>query len=883
MTKITQLPVITQLSNASTFLVVDNGQSKQLTYKFLSDNLTGPIGPQGLQGPQGPQGDVGPQGPQGAPGAKGDPGLTFILNTATGVRLGGVKIGANISITSDGTISAQNSFVLNTASSSVLGGIIVGNNLAIDKNGVLSGVATPLTTATLSTLGGIKLDSNNFYSLPDGTLQLTHGPLVSNTSNTISIVGDAVNGTVGNPQTASWKFTEGIMAMLPGLHFANDLVGVTISITGPFSYSDVASTYTSQIIAATPITSGANAGQFNVAWNPGIPAQYNTVVQGAANNSTFIVTNLGTQAYVMNGVNNASIYVVSGDTYKFQVSATGNPFYIKTQPSIGTGNAYNNGVTNNGTDTGLISWTVPVDAPNILYYQCSLHPQMGGVINVVPPGTPADSTYRNVTASYQVATPWTTNYNQSIISTVSNTLNVGGLLNVTGQISAATTNNIVPFYYPSQGTFPTASTVAGAVSMSDTDGRLYFAHGGSWQALANLNDVTLSASTATFTQLGGVKIGAGIGISADGTISVTTGSFALQTATTVILGGVKVDGTSIVINGNGVISAPGAQLASFTVQTNLPSGGGALSYNPSFGQFTYTPPNLSAFLTAITGQQVTAALGYTPYHQLSDITGALGYTPLQASSVSAATAASSATATLTYNPSSGVFTLYPAIPYTLPLASNTVLGGVKIDGTTISIDGLGVISANSNYTLPTASTSVLGGVKIDGTTISISNGIIRSNYTNYTLPTASTSVLGGVKIDGTSITINAGTGVISANYTLPTASQSTLGGVKIDGTTIVINNGVVTAINQGGNSYILPTASTTVLGGVKVDNSTIGINGSGVISTLATATQTLTPGAQPGSPVPGMLAVANGTTWNPNNDGLQHLMVYINGAWSKVV
>lgn len=62
------------------------------------------------------------------------------------------------------------------------------------------------------------------------------------------------------------------------------------------------------------------------------------------------------------------------------------------------------------------------------------------------------------------------------------------------------------------------------------------------------------------------------------------------------------------------------------------------------------------------------------------------------------------------------------------------------------------------YVLPTASTSTLGGVKVDGSTVTISNGTISAKQ--YSLPTASTSALGGVKVDGSSITISSG--VISA-------------------------------------------------------------------------------------------------------------------------
>jgi hypothetical protein len=109
---------------------------------------------------------------------------------------------------------------------------------------------------------------------------------------------------------------------------------------------------------------------------------------------------------------------------------------------------------------------------------------------------------------------------------------------------------------------------------------------------------------------------------------------------------------------------------------------------------------------------------------------------------------------LTY--ANGILTFTP-YAYTLPIATHTTLGGVKVDGTTIVSDN-GMLSAT--YTLPTASTTVKGGAYIDGTTITISPvGVISAN-TSYTLPTASTSILGGVKIDGTSIQIN-GSGTIS--------------------------------------------------------------------------------------------------------------------------
>ena len=70
--------------------------------------------------------------------------------------------------------------------------------------------------------------------------------------------------------------------------------------------------------------------------------------------------------------------------------------------------------------------------------------------------------------------------------------------------------------------------------------------------------------------------------------------------------------------------------------------------------------------------------------------------------------------------------------YTLPTASTTVLGGVKVDGTTITINGSGVISGANTYTLPVATDTVLGGVKI-GSGVTITSGVI-SVSTNYEAP-----------------------------------------------------------------------------------------------------------------------------------------------------
>ena len=110
--------------------------------------------------------------------------------------------------------------------------------------------------------------------------------------------------------------------------------------------------------------------------------------------------------------------------------------------------------------------------------------------------------------------------------------------------------------------------------------------------------------------------------------------------------------------------------------------------------------------------------------------------------------------------------------YSLPIASATVLGGIKV-GNNLSINATtGVLDATFTYTLPTASTTVLGGVKVDGVTITIdANGVI-SGANTYVLPTATSTILGGVKI-GAGVTITSGVISVSTNYEAPIAAGTT--------------------------------------------------------------------------------------------------------------
>jgi len=82
-------------------------------------------------------------------------------------------------------------------------------------------------------------------------------------------------------------------------------------------------------------------------------------------------------------VDNPTLTFCRGSTYVFAVNAPGHFLYIKTVRSSGTGNAYTDGVSGNGATAGDLTFVVPSNAPNTLFYDCSIHLMMGGTINIV--------------------------------------------------------------------------------------------------------------------------------------------------------------------------------------------------------------------------------------------------------------------------------------------------------------------------------------------------------------------------------------------------------------------------------------------------------------------------------------------------------------------
>jgi hypothetical protein len=83
----------------------------------------------------------------------------------------------------------------------------------------------------------------------------------------------------------------------------------------------------------------------------------------------------------------------------------------------------------------------------------------------------------------------------------------------------------------------------------------------------------------------------------------------------------------------------------------------------------------------------------------------------------------------------------------------------------------------------------------------------------------------------------------------------------------------ITTLQLLGNTVYPGASGTTTLG-----------TSTSYYNNFYSIASTLLPlGSPPASPNAGQMAVANGTGWNPTSDGLQHLMIYLNSVWTKVV
>ena len=185
--------------------------------------------------------------------------------------------------------------------------------------------------------------------------------------NAFQTIGADTGSTTANSQTDT-------LTIAGGTNITTAIVGdtLTVNFSGSLTTTFAALTDTN----VTGIVQGDSLFWNGTNWIPTrSPITWWELDANGASDYTFTGPGFSTST------NDPTLYLMRGMTYAFDNNTGGNhPFRIQSTQGL-SGTPYTAGQS--GSGTSVLYFTVPMDAPSTLYYQCTIHAAMQGQINIV--------------------------------------------------------------------------------------------------------------------------------------------------------------------------------------------------------------------------------------------------------------------------------------------------------------------------------------------------------------------------------------------------------------------------------------------------------------------------------------------------------------------
>ena len=399
-------------------------------------------------------------------------------------------------------------------------------------------------------------------------------------------------------------------------------------------------------------------------------------------------------------------------------------------------------------------------------------------------------------------------------------------------------------------------TTAGAVTMKDivAGTNVTVLDDGAGSLTISSDGLVLPIATASV--LGGVKIGSGIAVTADGTISVTA-AYTLPAATSVVLGGVKQgSGVAIAVDGTLSVTPYTLPVATVAVLGGVKQGTGVTIDGDGTINVSSSYVLPAATDTILGGVKEGAGVAIA-----ADGTISVADTPIATTTTVGTVKAGSGLNVAGDGTLSTVTTI----------ASAGALGSVRV-GTGLSIDGAGILSLSAAAGVASINAKTGAVVIAAGTGITVDN-----SGANVVVNLALTSPLVTAALGFTPYNATNPDGYISANQAITYTGDAT--GTGTTAVTLTLANSGVAAgtfksVTVDAKGRVTSGTNPTTLTGFGITDALNSVSGGSVAGTI-----TLTGGAKvTGLPTPtiggdatnktyvdnAIASVANGTSWRLN-------------------